>query len=115
MLANEEDTGFAVGELEFHNVSQEPDYDVEEDEHYDPLTPEGKITRKIQLSRVFLEAFESQGSYLFMFMPITKEGNKMDILGSVVCQEPSTRNLIVNFYTQTLEEEGNQLYRDYFP
>ena len=47
MLANEEDTGFAVGELEFHNVSQEPDFDDQEDELYDPLTPEHTIRRKI--------------------------------------------------------------------
>ena len=88
MMSGDEDTGFAIGELEFHNVSEAPTFNQgdEIEEIFDPLTPDNTTVVKIQLSKVFLEAFESQGEYHFMFMPSKKEqGFALDFIGSVVC------------------------------
>ena len=62
-LEHELDNGFAVGELEFHNVSRSRLHSEELDEidMEDFLMPADVIKVRISLSTVFLQAFESQG------------------------------------------------------
>ena len=62
-LEHEFDNGFAVGELEFHNVSKSRNQSEEFDEIdiEDFLMPAEVTKVRISLSTVFLQAFESQG------------------------------------------------------
>ena len=40
-----------------------------------------------------------------MFMPTTQEKDSKDFMGSVVCQEPTTGNHVVSFFTLTIDQE----------
>ena len=62
-LDHELDNGFAVGELEFHNVSRSrlQSEELDEIDIEDFLMPADVTKVRISLSTVFLQAFESQG------------------------------------------------------
>ena len=123
---DEKFTGYAIGELNYHETSDElQDDDLAisalnaRDHNY--LRPLKECCAKVVLSTKFKRCYESQGEYLFLVMPTisqivntnerkvqsgsSKINERQTIIhGSVICEDPITGEFNLNFFTTQIQE-----------
>ena len=83
---NDKFTGYAVGELNFHDVSDETLDSVVtySCSNFSNLKPRKTYKAKVLLPSKFKQSYESQGNYIYFVMP-TYVNNDGEIHGSVIC------------------------------